>query len=187
MLSVPLPVNETQRQQALDSLELLDTPADPYLDALTRLAHDLFGVRTALITLVDRDRQWFKSRQGLDVAETPRSLMITDIAYGICAGLVLLTGAARLLWFGKGTAYYLGNSLFHAKVGLFILTALLSILPTWVFFNWRNAVRAGQAPTPSPRQIKLVTWSIRLELLLLLVIPLLAALMARGYGVIAAG
>jgi diguanylate cyclase (GGDEF)-like protein len=74
MLSVPLPVNETQRQQALDSLELLDTPADPYLDALTRLAHDLFGVRTALITLVDRDRQWFKSRQGLDVAETPRSL-----------------------------------------------------------------------------------------------------------------
>jgi putative membrane protein len=138
----------------------------------------------ALFALLSIEHVLFKAPLDLSRA---RSLMITDIAYGICAGLVLLTGAARLLWFGKGTAYYLGNSLFHAKVGLFILTALLSILPTWVFFNWRNAVRAGQAPTPSPRQIKLVTWSIRLELLLLLVIPLLAALMARGYGVIAAG
>lgn len=71
---VPLPANETERQQALDRLELLDTPADPYLDTLTRLAYDLFQVNMALITLVDRDRQWFKSRQGLDVAETPRSL-----------------------------------------------------------------------------------------------------------------
>ncbi|WP_296234142.1 sensor domain-containing diguanylate cyclase [uncultured Pseudomonas sp.] len=74
MLSVPLPANETERQQALDRLELLDTPADPYLDTLTRLAHDLFNVKMALVTLVDRDRQWFKSRQGLDAAETPRSL-----------------------------------------------------------------------------------------------------------------
>ncbi|MDP9938305.1 sensor domain-containing diguanylate cyclase [Ectopseudomonas alcaliphila] len=74
MLSVPLPANETERQQALDRLELLDTPADPYLDTLTRLAHDLFQVKMALVTLVDRDRQWFKSRQGLDVAETERSL-----------------------------------------------------------------------------------------------------------------
>lgn len=74
MLNVPLPANEAERQQALDRLELLDTPADPYLDTLTRLAHDLFQVKMALVTLVDRDRQWFKSRQGLDVAETPRSL-----------------------------------------------------------------------------------------------------------------
>lgn len=138
----------------------------------------------ALFALLSIEHVLFKAPLDLSRA---RSLMITDIAYGICAGLVLLTGTARVLWFGKGTAYYLGNSLFHAKVGLFILAALLSILPTWVFFNWRNAVRAGQAPTPSPRQMKLVTWSIRLELLLLLVIPLLATLMARGYGVIAAG
>ncbi|AVO53998.1 DUF2214 family protein [Ectopseudomonas mendocina] len=138
----------------------------------------------ALFALLSIEHVLFKAPLDLSRA---RSLMITDIAYGICAGLVLLTGAARVLWFGKGIAYYMGNSLFHAKVGLFILAALLSILPTYVFFNWRNAVRAGQVPTPSPRQVKLVTWSIRLELLLLLVIPLLATLMARGYGVIAAG
>ncbi len=74
MLSVPIPPNEAERQEALDRMELLDTPADPYLDALTRLARDLFQVKMALVSLVDRDRQWFKSRQGLDAAETPRSL-----------------------------------------------------------------------------------------------------------------
>lgn len=78
----------------------------------------------------------------------------------------------------------MGNSLFHAKLGLFILVGLLSILPTLVFIKWRSTVKAGQVPAPSARQVLLVTWSIRLELLLLLVIPLLAALMARGYGVI---
>ena len=135
----------------------------------------------ALFALLSIAHVLFKAP--LDIPRA-RSLMITDIAYGICAGVVLLTGVARVLWFGKGAAYYLGNSLFHAKVGLFILVALLSILPTWVFFNWRNTLQAGQAPTPSPRQVRLVTWCIRLELLLLLVMPLLAVLMARGYGVI---
>ena len=73
MLNVPVPLNEEERQQALDRMDLLDTPADPYLDTLTRLARDVFKVKIALVTLVDRDRQWFKSRQGLDAAETPRS------------------------------------------------------------------------------------------------------------------
>lgn len=53
-----------------------------------------------------------------------------------------------------------------------------------VFIKWRKTLKAGQVPAPSARQVRLVTWSIRLELLQLLVIPLLATLMARGYGVI---
>lgn len=111
-----------------------------------------------------------------------RSLIITDIAYGICAGVVLFTGLARVLWFGKGLDYYLGNSLFHAKVGLFILVGLISVLPTFVFLNWRNNLKAGQVPQVNARQARLVGWVIRLELLLLLAIPLLAVLMARGAG-----
>ncbi len=114
-----------------------------------------------------------------------RQLIVVDMAYGLTAGVVLATGLARVIWFGKGSAYYLGNSLFHAKVGLFVLVALLSILPTFVFLNWRNQLKAGQVPSVSPRQAKLVIMTIRLELLLLLIIPLLAVLMARGYGVIA--
>ena len=113
-----------------------------------------------------------------------RSLIITDVAYGICAGLVLFSGLARVLWYGKGLDYYLGNSLFHAKVGLFILVGLISALPTFVFVNWRNSLKAGEIPLVSERQGRLVIMVIRLELLLLLCIPLLAVLMARGYGVI---
>ena len=78
----------------------------------------------------------------------------------------------------------MGNSLFHAKLGLFILVGLLSIVSTVVFIKWRKTLKAGQVPAPSARQVRLVTWSIRLELLQLLAIPLLATLMARGYGVI---
>jgi putative membrane protein len=111
-----------------------------------------------------------------------RSLIITDIAYGISAGVVLFTGLARVLWYGKGLDYYLGNSLFHAKVGLFILVGLISVVPTFVFLNWRNSLKAGEVPQVSARQARLVIMVIRLELLLLLALPLLAVLMARGYG-----
>jgi putative membrane protein len=138
----------------------------------------------ALFALLSIEHVLFKAPLDLSRA---RSLMLTDLAYGICAVLVLATGIARMLWFGKGTAYYMSNSLFHAKVGLFILVGVLSILPTLVFIKWRKTVKAGQVPEPSVQQVHLVTWSIRLELLALLFIPLLATLMARGYGVIAAG
>lgn len=87
MLRAQLPDNEIERQHALDRLELVDTPADPCLDAITRLAREMFSVKTALISLVDNDRQWFKSRQGLDVAETPRS--ISYCSYAVCTDMPL--------------------------------------------------------------------------------------------------
>jgi putative membrane protein len=134
-----------------------------------------------LFALLTLEHQLFK--RPLDLPRA-RSLIRVDIAYGLSAGLVLASGIARLLWYGKGPAYYLHNSLFHAKFGLFILIALLSILPTVVFLNWRNDLRAGQVPQLSARLGTLVIMCIRLELLLLLILPLLAALMARGFGVI---
>jgi len=74
MLDHALPSNEGLRQQMLDDQELLDTPADPYLDVLVRVVREMFEVDTVLISLVDRDRQWFKARLGLDIPETPRSV-----------------------------------------------------------------------------------------------------------------
>jgi putative membrane protein len=114
-----------------------------------------------------------------------RSLIITDIAYGISAGVVLVTGAARAIWYAKGPDYYLHNSLFHAKVGLFLLIALLSIVPTLTFVQLRKNLHAGLAPEISPARGKRVINCIRAELLLLLSMPLLAVFMARGYGVLA--
>ncbi|MCG4452168.1 DUF2214 family protein [Pseudomonas sp. MMS21-TM103] len=132
-----------------------------------------------LFALLTLEHQLFKLPLDLSRA---RNLIRIDIAYALSAGLVLASGAARLVWYGKGLAYYLHNSLFHAKLGLFILIALLSVLPTWVFLNWRNDLQAGQVPQVSARLGTLVIMTMRLELLLLLILPLLATLMARGFG-----
>lgn len=62
---------EEQRLAALYALELLDTARSECFDRICRLAAEYFKVPTALITLVDRDRQWFKSRIGFDLQQTP--------------------------------------------------------------------------------------------------------------------
>ena len=69
-----LPDNELQRLQALRALDILDTPDEERFDRLTRLAKNVLGVPIALVSLVDADRQWFKSRQGLDACETGRDI-----------------------------------------------------------------------------------------------------------------
>ena len=71
--AAPLPADEAQRLQVLLDLNLLDTPPEARFDRITRLAARLFGVPTALVSLIDADRQWFKSRVGCDLSETPRS------------------------------------------------------------------------------------------------------------------
>jgi diguanylate cyclase (GGDEF)-like protein len=68
------PNDEAARLEALWGLHVLDTPAEERFDRLTRLARRLFGVPIALVSLVDEHRQWFKSRDGLDFAETPRDV-----------------------------------------------------------------------------------------------------------------
>ncbi|KFF33195.1 DUF2214 family protein [Pseudomonas paraeruginosa] len=114
--------------------------------------------------------------------ERARSLAAIDRGYGLCALAVLASGLARVLWYGKGVDYYLHNGVFHAKVGLFVLAALVSLLPTVTFLGWRGALKAGEVPVVAPAQGRQVVLAIRLQLLLLLVIPLLASLMARGIG-----
>lgn len=74
MLKPSLPLNECERLDALRALNILDTEGEERFDRITRLAKRLFGVPIALITLVDQDRQWFKSRQGLDARETSREI-----------------------------------------------------------------------------------------------------------------
>jgi diguanylate cyclase (GGDEF)-like protein len=80
MLSAPIPENDDARISSLRDMTLLSTPREADLDRLTRIASKLFGTEIALITLVDKDRQWFKSRIGLDIAETPREISFCDHA-----------------------------------------------------------------------------------------------------------
>ena len=74
MEKAPIPINEFERIEALRNLQILDTPPEERFDRLTRLARRLFSVPEALVSLVDEDRQWFKSHIGTDVTETPRDI-----------------------------------------------------------------------------------------------------------------
>ena len=74
MKTPPCPANEPERLRALWARGLLDTPDEERFDRLTRLARRMFGVSVALVSLVDEDRQWFKSRQGLEAPETGRDI-----------------------------------------------------------------------------------------------------------------
>jgi diguanylate cyclase (GGDEF)-like protein len=69
-----IPHNEGVRLATLKSLDVLDTPPEERFDRVTRMARRMFRVPTALVSLVDEHRQWFKSRAGLDACETPRNI-----------------------------------------------------------------------------------------------------------------
>ena len=73
-MTCPIPSNEEQRLKALYGLQILDTLPEEDFDDLTTLASQIVGVPIATITLVDRDRQWFKSKIGLSTEQTSRSV-----------------------------------------------------------------------------------------------------------------
>ena len=68
------PETEAKRLAALQSLDLLDTVAEERFDRITRLARAVVDTPIALVSLVDADRQWFKSRQGLTAPQAPREI-----------------------------------------------------------------------------------------------------------------
>ncbi len=81
-VAVPLPTNEPERLAALHRFELIDTPPEREFDQIAHLASKLLHAPVALITLLDKDRQWFKSRIGMAVRETPRE-------HAFCAHAIL--------------------------------------------------------------------------------------------------
>jgi hypothetical protein len=81
MTIAPVPANESERLKVLYECSILDTLPEPGFDDLTSLASAIFDVPIALVTLVDIERQWFKSAVGLSVSQTPR-------AFSFCAHVI---------------------------------------------------------------------------------------------------
>ena len=104
-----------------------------------------------------------------------------DGGYGASAGLLLIVGLCRIAFGVKGYDFYLHNPWFHAKLGMFVLVGLLSILPTLRFMRWRKALRADPAFVPAPAEVARLRGTVRFELVLVAAIFVLAAAMAR-YG-----
>ncbi len=109
-----------------------------------------------------------------------RRLQVVDLILGIAATILLLVGLSRVFWFEKGAAYYFHNHAFLTKFGLFIIVAVLSLVPTFEFLSWRKAVKAGQVPVVEPAKLKRVRMIVHIELAAIVIILLCAAMMAKG-------
>lgn len=113
--------------------------------------------------------------------EMPRSeigrLALVDMLFGMSAVTVLMAGF--LLWFryGKGAGFYAHNPVFYAKLALFLIVGLLSIVPTVYFAKQRKG--DPQERVSIPARIGAI---VKVELAIVLFIPLLAVLMAKGIG-----
>ncbi|WP_205954263.1 DUF2214 family protein [Pseudoxanthomonas winnipegensis] len=116
----------------------------------------------------------------LDAAGVGRLLRL-DRGYGLTAGLLLGAGLWRVFGGIKGADFYLHNPWFHAKLGCFVLAALVSLWPTLRFLRWRRALTGDAAFLPSPAETARVRGAIRFQLGLIALIFVLAAGMAR-YG-----
>jgi putative membrane protein len=108
-------------------------------------------------------------------------LVRVDRIYGIAAASVLVTGLLRIYLGMKGSGWYWGNWLLHVKITLFLLAALISIVPTLRFMRWRKALRATGA-LPPPQEVRKMRKLVMLQAHIIPIIPLAAVFLARGFG-----
>ena len=114
--------------------------------------------------------------------EQARRLLTTDLIFGASATALLVIGLLRVFYFEKGADYYFANAYFHAKLGLFIFAALVSIYPTTVFFSWRQPLKNGIAPNIPDTARKRARICLMIELTAVVGILFCAPFMARGLG-----
>jgi len=131
-------------------------------------------------TLVSAVAIEFALIRGELTLSSARRLQVTHHVFGIAAGLLLVIGLLRVFFFEKGADYYFHSHAFMAKLSIFVVIGLLSVIPTVEFQSWRGAIEARQVPAIAAKKLRLVTAVIHGELLAIVIILLCAAIMARG-------
>jgi putative membrane protein len=146
-------------------------------DLLLAIAHHVlvFGLAGVLVAEMMLVRPQMTTADALKVGRI-------DIAFGVLAGLVLIVGLGRVYFGLKGADTYWHNAFFHAKLGAFLLVGIVSILPSMRFLKWRRETRLDPAFVPPLAEVEKIRRFIHLELAVFILIPVFAALMARGYG-----
>lgn len=114
--------------------------------------------------------------------EQIRLLARVDLLYLAAAVVALATGVARVVWFGKGPAFYMQNPVFYIKLALFVAVGLISIPPTMQYLRWMRALKSGAAHVAPDYEAVRARRYVFAELLLFALIPLMAVMMARGIG-----
>jgi putative membrane protein len=136
------------------------------------LIFSLAGILAAEIVLI---------RPNMSPADLARAGWL-DLSYGIIAGLIVIVGFGRVFFGIKGPDFYLSNPVFWAKIAALVVVGLLSIKPTVAILHWRNQAKASPEYVPPPSEIEAARRYMRLEAGVFVLIPVFAAMMARGYG-----
>jgi putative membrane protein len=146
------------------------------IDLILAVLHHVFAFGLFALYAVEKSL----IRSPLDARLMERIARL-DAIYGAAAGGVVVIGILRVFFGLKGYQYYVGNVWFWAKMASFVVVALLSIRPTRAFGAWRRAARANPAFTPDPAEVEGVKTFLNAEGVLLLLVLVFAATMAR-YG-----
>jgi putative membrane protein len=118
-------------------------------------------------------------RQSFDLV-TARRLSRIDMINGIAATLVLVVGLIRVAYFEKGTDYYFHNGPFIAKLALYGLASVLSLVPTLEIMRWRAFLKQGQLPVVLPQKLVRMRAVAYGQLACVIGMMAFAALAARG-------
>jgi diguanylate cyclase (GGDEF)-like protein/PAS domain S-box-containing protein len=127
IVSVPRPDTEDERLAALHRLNILDTEPEALFDRITTLTRTIFGVSSAAVSLVDQDRQWFKSMCGWDLQETPRDQSVCTYAI-LEEGVFVVEDAAADDRFAHNPLVEAGDLRFYAGVPLHVEGAPIGTL-----------------------------------------------------------
>lgn len=134
-----------------------------------------------LIIMLTLSAEMLMLKQPLTLTSA-RKIQIYDAVYGVSAILILIIGGLRVMYFEKGADYYMHSAPFIAKMILFIIVGLISIHPTVTFIKWGKSLKQGVVPELSDAQNRKLLMIIHVELTLLVLMILCAALMAKGIG-----
>jgi putative membrane protein len=143
------------------------------LDALLAYLHILAIFLTGFFLLLE----WIRCREPV-TPNRARLLFRMDLAYFLAAMAALGTGFLRVFYGVKGAGFYFSNPVFHAKLGVFILIAILSVPVTLAYRRWNRALRHEEVSVPA-REIRRVRVLLLAEMVLLALLPALAVMMAR--------
>ena len=146
-------------------------------DVLLAYLHHIFAFALVAILVVEMAL----CKPGMTSAQA-RQLTRYDLFYGVFAAALLVVGTMRVFFGVKGALFYANNPVFHTKVALFLLIGVLSVPPTLRYFKWGKALKANPAFTPNADEINRARKFIHIQAVLIVVLPLLAVLTARGIG-----
>jgi putative membrane protein len=114
--------------------------------------------------------------------QTVRLLGRFDAAYGVLALSILVVGFLRVKYGAKGAAFYMHNPMFWAKIAAFAAVGLISIKPTLRILAWQKLAKADAAFVPALDDVSALRRTMLLEIHVFALIPIFAAMMARGIG-----